>query len=199
MSLYYVYATGLVFYCLIHSLLADFKILKKLYYLWWYRLFYVISSSLLLIPLIFLYFKLPSENFFYPGFPYVIALYLLSFLGIIVGYFAAKSYDNDTFLGLKQVRDYFKNKRRYFNENSNLITDKGILGIVRHPYYLASLLILWGRPLYLKDFITNVIFTLYFILGSINEERKLLKIYGEKYIIYKKNVPMIIPFLKRKR
>lgn len=199
MKLYYLYAISLIIYCLLHSLLADYKIMGKIYILWWYRFFYVFLSAILLIPLFALYLILPKETFFYPPFPYRVFLYLIGAAGLVVGYIASKSYDNDSFFGLKQIRRYFKNNEKYYFESTNLITDKGILGIVRHPYYLAGILLLWGRPLYFKDLITNVILTTYFILGAINEERKLINIFGNAYIEYKRKVPMLIPRIKKKR
>jgi len=173
--------------------------MRKIYRLWWYRFFYVILSTVLLIPLFAIYLSLPKDTFFYPSFPYTLLLYSIGAVGLAVGYIASKSYDNDSFLGLKQINLYFKNNEKYYFESADLVTDKGILGIVRHPYYLAGILLLWGRPLYLKDLITNVIFTLYFILGAINEERKLINIFGDAYIKYKRKVPMLIPRIKIKR
>ncbi|MCB4204119.1 isoprenylcysteine carboxylmethyltransferase family protein [Deferribacterales bacterium Es71-Z0220] len=199
MKLYYLYAVFLIVYCILHSVLADYKVIGKIYHLWWYRFFYVFLSTVLLIPLFGIYFKLPKEEFFYPPLPYRLFLYLVGAIGLFVGYIASKSYDNDSFLGLKQIKQYFKNREKYHYESTNLITDKGILSIVRHPYYLAGILILWGRPLYVKDFITNIIFTLYFILGAINEERKLINVFGDTYKEYKKNVPMLFPKVKIKK
>ncbi|UOD34413.1 isoprenylcysteine carboxylmethyltransferase family protein [Deferribacteraceae bacterium V6Fe1] len=199
MKLYYLYSIFLIIYCLLHSLLADYKLMGKIYRLWWYRFFYVVLSTVLLIPLFAIYISLPKEAFFYPPFPYSLFLYLIGAVGLIVGYVASKSYDNDSFLGLKQIKMYYKNKEKYYFESADLITDKGILSIVRHPYYLAGILLLWGRPLYFKDLITNVILTIYFILGAINEERKLINIFGDTYKKYKKNVPMLFPKVKLKK
>jgi len=199
MKLYYLYAVFLIIYCLLHSLLADYKLMGKIYRLWWYRFFYVVLSTVLLIPLFAIYLSLPKDPFFYPSFPYKLLLYSIGAVGLVVGYMASKSYDNDSFLGLKQINLYFKNNEKYYFESADLVTDKGILGIVRHPYYLAGILLLWGRPLYFNDLITNVIFTIYFILGAINEERKLINIFGDAYIEYKRKVPMLIPRIKIKR
>ncbi|MEF3255605.1 MAG: isoprenylcysteine carboxylmethyltransferase family protein, partial [Deferribacterales bacterium] len=92
------------------------------------------------------------------------------------------------FLGIKQII----NRKNNFTESLELKTD-GILGLVRHPYYFAALILIWFRPRYLKDIILNIIFTIYFIVGAYNEERKLINKYGEKYIIYRKTTPMLLP------
>jgi protein-S-isoprenylcysteine O-methyltransferase Ste14 len=57
--------------------------------------------------------------------------------------------------------------------------------MVRHPMYLFSLILFWLFP-----FITDLILaffavsTLYFLIGMIPEEKKLVKIYCEEYERY---------------
>lgn len=199
MKLYVVFVFLLTVYCIIHSLLADNFLMKKVYYSWWYRFFYVLQSIFLLFPIFIIYNKLPKINLFYPDNGLKYLLYTPSILGIYIGYLATKVYDNASFLGVKQVYQYFKNKKKYFFKNEGAFKQEGILKVVRHPYYLAGILILWGRPLYYKDLITNIVLTLYFIIGAINEERKLIKIYGDTYKKYKAEVPMLIPRFYKNR
>jgi len=42
--------------------------------------------------------------------------------------------------------------------------------------------------------ITNIILTIYLVVGTVLEERKLLMEYGEDYRQYQKKVSMLIPF-----
>jgi protein-S-isoprenylcysteine O-methyltransferase Ste14 len=114
---------------------------------------------------------------------------------LYIGYLASKEYDNSSFLGLKQVKDYFQKKIKENKEFYSLKTT-GLLGIVRHPYYLSALILLWARPMYIKDLIINIVFTIYFITGALNEERKLVGIFNDEYISYRRNVPMLIPDIK---
>lgn len=190
--MYFYLILYVIFYCIIHSLLADNKILKSFYYLWWYRFFYVLTSILLLIPLGYFYLKTDNVAFFSYNIYIKTILWFLWFFGLYVGYLASKEYDNQSFLGLRQIKKYFsdgiKEGREYFS-----LKTEGLLGIVRHPYYFASLILLWARPLYLKDILLNTIFTIYFVLGAKNEERKLILEYGNEYINYKNKVPMLIP------
>jgi len=67
---------------------------------------------------------------------------------------------------------------------------------VRHPYYTAGLILIWARPMNSTDFVVTLILTAYFIIGYINEERKLIKEFGQDYIEYSKNVPALIPKLR---
>jgi len=46
----------------------------------------------------------------------------------------------------------------------------------------------------LSTFLINIVLTLYFVVGTILEERKLLLQYSEKYREYQKNVSMFIPY-----
>lgn len=191
--MYKLYILLLIGYCLIHSVLADNSLMKKVYYSWWYRFFYVVFAIISLVPIFWVYKEIPGEDFFYPQNN---LLYLIGLGGLIFGIYATRSYDNLSFLGIRQIKEFVLNRKKY--EESKKITFKGALRVVRHPYYLSGILILWGRPLYIKDMILNVIFTAYFIIGALNEERKLLKTFGKDYRHYKSRVPMLIPRIFKK-
>lgn len=194
--MYYALAGYLIFYSFLHSLLADNKLLKRYYYRRWYRFIYVLFSIVLLIPLIIIYTNTENRYFFNPGTPGKIFLSVLWLIGLYIGYLASKEYDNISFLGLRQIKDYFQKKVKENREFYSLKTI-GLLGIVRHPYYLSALILLWARPMYIKDLIVNTVFTIYFIIGALNEERKLVDIYKEEYVSYRKNVPMLMPDIKK--
>jgi len=50
----------------------------------------------------------------------------------------------------------------------------------------------------MADIVVNIVLTVYIIIGTILEEKKLVLEYGETYIQYQKEVPMLIPFIKAK-
>jgi steroid 5-alpha reductase family enzyme len=56
---------------------------------------------------------------------------------------------------------------------------------VRHPWYFFALVIIWTRDMNLM--------TLYFIIGSRLEERKLERYHGEVYRRYQRQVPGLVP------
>ncbi|MCA1932089.1 MAG: isoprenylcysteine carboxylmethyltransferase family protein [Calditerrivibrio sp.] len=147
-----------------------------------------------MIPLGYFYLKTEGIKYFSYNIYSKTILWLLWFFGLYIGYLASKEYDNRSFLGLRQIKRYLVDGVKEDREHFSLKTE-GLLGVVRHPYYFASLILLWSRPLYIKDMILNSIFTIYFLLGAKNEERKLILEYGNEYIEYKKNVPMLIPKL----
>jgi len=111
---------------------------------------------------------------------------LLAAWGIIISIRAFKSYDGLAFFGLTDLKgeDEFK-------------TD-GLLQYVRHPLYSGSILLFAGFFLYIPT-VVNMISTglaiVYFLIGIQFEEKKLIRLFGERYLEYKKNTPMLIPRL----
>lgn len=75
----------------------------------------------------------------------------------------------------------------------------GILKYVRHPIYSGTILILVGFWLFKPDTSTLIsvgVLLGYLPIGIMLEERKLVKEFGDKYLAYKRNVPMLIPRLR---
>ena len=180
-------------YCVIHSVLADDYLMSRIYRRWWYRFFYIVQSVLLLIPLLYFYVNADSSYVFNPPLVFKIILYSFSAAGLLFGLYAASSYDNMHFLGLKQLRERnIKQEQETYTE----FTSKGALHFVRHPYYLTGLILLWSRPYQVRDIVINIVFTIYFIAGAYNEERKLKRKFGSEYREYRNKVPMFIPFIK---
>lgn len=111
----------------------------------------------------------------------------------------AKKYDMQYLLGLKQLRT---------GETPLLLTDSpefaadGVFGLVRHPWYLGSLLFIWSAlPEYpLPKFLAAVILSCYLVIGTLLEERKILARHGESYRAYQRQVSMLLPWkwLKKK-
>lgn len=187
----------LTIYLILHSILADPHIMRRIYYRWWYRFFYVAQSVILLLPIVYIFYMLPEEPFFQPDLPVKNLLYIFWVSGLAFGLYAVRSYDNSSFLGITQFRKGMKGEKVKYEKP--VLTKKGALALVRHPYYTVSLILIWSRPLFLKDLWLNIALTIYFLLGTINEERKLRKEFGQEYIEYSKEVPALIPFTKLRR
>jgi protein-S-isoprenylcysteine O-methyltransferase Ste14 len=94
-------------------------------------------------------------------------------------------------LGIKQIKEGTSNKA--ITDSGELDTS-GVLGITRHPWYLATILLIWVRQLDVSAIFVNVILTSYLIVGTYLEEKKLVREFGEKYLIYQKRVSMLIPY-----
>jgi protein-S-isoprenylcysteine O-methyltransferase Ste14 len=68
---------------------------------------------------------------------------------------------------------------------------------VRHPLYTALFLVLWGRAFDEAMIATAVWGSLYLIVGTRFEERKLLRLHGAAYARYRARVPAFLPWKGR--
>jgi protein-S-isoprenylcysteine O-methyltransferase Ste14 len=72
----------------------------------------------------------------------------------------------------------------------------GMNRYVRHPLYFGTLLLIWSLFFiypFVKNLLACLVITLYTVWGAILEEKKLSAQFGDKYILYKRSVPMLIP------
>ena len=73
----------------------------------------------------------------------------------------------------------------------------GVHRYVRHPLYTAMFLVFWGRAFDEAALMTAAWATLYLVIGTRFEERKLLEIYGADYARYSAAVPRFLPLRGR--
>lgn len=189
-------------YCALHSFLISIwftnlmkRSLKDFYA--FYRLFYNFISLVLLVPLIIFSVQMEDEPIITYSLPLTIirfVLILISILIVIKAFFF--DYDFLTFFGIRQLMAFGKNKSK--ETDSNEIKKKGLLGIVRHPMYFGLMLYLWCQTITLMDLIVNIVLTVYIIIGTYLEEKKLVLEFGDTYTKYQHEVPMLIPFTKAK-
>ena len=88
-------------------------------------------------------------------------------------------------------------KKKKINPSEE-IKKNGLLGIMRHPMYLSLIIYLWCQTFRVIDIVINTLLTIYVIVGTILEEKKLVLEFGEAYINYQQEVPMLIPFIPKK-
>ena len=161
----------------------------------YYRLFYNVSS---LITFFVIYEISPKPDVViydlnYPWDFVILVFQILSLFGLI---WSAKPINLKEFLGISQIKRYFENKYNSLDldEHSDLVVT-GAYKFSRHPIYFFSILFLGFRPImdvfYLTFFICIIV---YFVVGSIYEEKKLVKKFGVKYTEYQKRVPGLIPY-----
>ena len=105
----------------------------------------------------------------------------------------AGKYDMGYLLGLRQLKT---GQTRLLLNDSPEFTDEGVFGLVRHPWYLGSLLLIWSvLPEYpLPKFLAAVILSCYLVIGTLLEERKIIARHGEGYRAYQKRVSMLFPW-----
>ncbi|MGD8352572.1 MAG: isoprenylcysteine carboxylmethyltransferase family protein [Pseudomonadota bacterium] len=115
---------------------------------------------------------------------------VLVLTAIALFYAGSRHYDLAQFLGVRQVTEHESAKGL---TRSGALDTSGILGVMRHPWYAAGIIILWARPLNPAALITNTVLTIYLVVGAILEERKLVAEFGEAYREYQGKVPMFVP------
>jgi protein-S-isoprenylcysteine O-methyltransferase Ste14 len=101
-------------------------------------------------------------------------------------------YDILQVLGIRQIKS---GKSHATLSESGDIDTSGILSITRHPWYLATIMLVWTyfREMYVSTLIVNIILTIYLIIGTILEERKLIIELGDSYRHYINRVSMLFP------
>jgi len=83
-------------------------------------------------------------------------------------------------------------------KKSNLITS-GIYSVIRHPISSGALISVLGWTILFKSIISIIyfpLFCLFYLVGTLLEEKNLIYEYGDQYLDYKKKVPKrFIPFI----
>lgn len=116
------------------------------------------------------------------------AAFFLSMAGFFRVFRSMKHFDA---LGVKRIRDSLKGRQ----PREVPFVVEGPYRMVRHPLYFLTLAAIWVYPYLTADrLILNVLWTAWIVIGTVLEERDLIKEFGEKYLDYRREVPMLIPF-----
>ena len=190
---------GWILWCTLHSLLITGRMNELIkeqggMLQGVYRLIYSLFSVLSLLPLLWYQYSLPQEVIFsWSGWLRLPQGLLLAY-ALVMLYGGNTVYDVDYLIGIRQWRTY-----RQGEEIPTLpFTCQGALAYVRHPWYSSGLPILWAvGPITDANLPIRSILTLYLIIGTLLEERKLVKELGEPYLRYQEQVPMLIPWRGR--
>ena len=157
----------------------------------YYRIFYNLAALVTLIPVMSYYFSMKGPPIFQWGGLLRIIQVLLAVSALILFIGGARRYDLAQFLGFRQ----FRGDNSCLTIKDDCSVDRGgILGIVRHPWYFGGILIVWARDLGMADILTNLVISMYFVVGAFLEERKLLMEFGDEYRDYQQRVSMLFPY-----
>ncbi len=187
-------------YGALHSALAAPAIKRRIretvgerVYEGFYRLLYNILSAFLLPPVVFVVLKAPAQVMWRIPMPWA-AVCLLIQTGALVGLLAAVlQADPLRFVGLKQALAYLRGEPLPLPAEK--LQEDGLYGLVRHPLYLFSLLALWPVPVMTDVYLGFVVgATIYFVVGSRLEERRLARDFGDVYNAYRRRVPWLLPW-----
>jgi protein-S-isoprenylcysteine O-methyltransferase Ste14 len=187
-------------YGFIHSVLASEKVkvfFRKIFgkFIAFYRLVYNVFA---VIGLYFIWDLAPQPSHqiykLPPPYDYLVLIpQLLALAGMI---WCFKYICFKEFIGLNQIDRFFKNEypETDLDENYTLRIE-GPYKFSRHPIYFFSIIFLLFRAEMSLSYLTMFIsFTAYFYIGSYYEEKKLVRLFGDVYKDYQKNVPRIFPY-----
>jgi methanethiol S-methyltransferase len=188
-------------YCLLHSFLISIRFtdlmtrLLKNYYAF-YRIFFVFISVVLIIPLINHTNQLDNNMIItYGPLLNVIRYILISGSLLMFSWAFFFNYDSLSFFGIRQILNFGKINKANPSEE---IKRNGLLGVIRHPMYLSLIIYLWCQIFTVSDIIVNIVLTIYIIIATRLEEKKLVLEVGDAYVKYQQEVPMFITFIEKK-
>lgn len=186
-------AIGWLAYASLHSLLAALSVkawATRRYprFAPWYRLAYNGLATVLLLPLLWATYAISGDWLWqWTGLGAWLAngLALAAMGGLVL---ASGTYDMDEFLGTRALRERRTDAAEH--DGFRISTPHRF---VRHPWYALALVLIWTRDMNAPLLVTAIAITLYFILGSWLEERKLEAHFGRAYRNYKEQVPGLVP------
>lgn len=149
-----------------------------------YRLYYNLVS-LVLFGWVMAAFRNSTVLYVVPG-VWSLVLYFMQMVFLVILAACVRQTGAAEFLGIKERNsDGVKTPK--------LVTD-GWYRVVRHPLYLFSMLFLLSNPVISSRWLLlTLISGVYFLVGALLEEKRLLLEFGSEYRVYQCAVPFIIP------
>lgn len=151
--------------------------------------FYSISSGTILLILIILW----QDSHLYifkqqDGIRTLFRIIFISSIGLFIwGCIALRSFD---FFGIEPIIANLKGTEPI----AIPFIVRGPFRWVRHPLYLAMLLLIWSCPeVSIDRFLFNILWTVWIVVATLLEERDLVDGFGEDYQDYQSKVPMLLP------
>jgi protein-S-isoprenylcysteine O-methyltransferase Ste14 len=154
-----------------------------------YRLFFNSIAMLTLIPVLWYSHSLRQAAIFCWEGVWLVPQYLLLGCGILLVVAGGRHYRLGQFVGISQLRGASSGGLA----TGGGIDSSGVLGVVRHPWYTAVVLLLWARELDMAALVGNGVLTVYIFVGTLLEERKLVHEFGDAYRSYQERVSMFVP------
>ena len=163
----------------------------------WYRFLYTAVSGVTAAIAIYFITLVPDRVIWTAPSWLTWLLHAVQMAGAFFGVQAFQYMDKWEFMGFRQAWRYLAKGEVKGNlegmTEGGLVTT-GVYGIVRHPLYVAGLIIFTFSPRFTVNGLTiAVLADLYFIFGMFIEERRFVRIFGENYREYMKRVPRIFP------
>lgn len=121
-------------------------------------------------------------------------------------YVAFLQSDYVEFLGFKQAAQGIKvllrpgaspGRLRLFGTDRLVVN--GLYGWVRHPMLAGGLLFLLTSGPSMNNLVYTVMYATYMVIGGYYEERRMIRVFGEEYLAYRRQVGAFFPRLWRRR
>lgn len=188
--------SGWVIWCTFHSTLISITVTEYMKRklgdgFRFYRLFYNALSVATLIPLIYYSHVIREDPVFRWEGPLAIVQVLLLAASIYLFVVGGRHYSWAQFSGIAQIR---AGRADGSLAKSNSFVVSGLHRIIRHPWYLGGIFIVWAQDLSVPTILINMVISVYFIVGSFLEERKLVREFGDQYREYQQTVSMLFPW-----
>lgn len=191
--------SAMALFAVLHSLTAGTWLKERLKTLLgerlvegWYRLTYNLFAAATFLPVLMLVALLPDRMLYHVGLPWSLLMVSIQVAGIVGLLISLKVTDMGQFLGLRQALAYLRGDPLPLREPPLQV--RGMYALMRHPLYFFSLLVIWPVPVMTVNILLfNLGATLYLAVGSLIEERRLEKAYGDAYRAYRRQVPWLIP------
>jgi protein-S-isoprenylcysteine O-methyltransferase Ste14 len=150
---------------------------------------YSIASAFALLLLIVLWQRTPVLLSVEGGLRWALrGAFVLAGFGFLWAIHSLRSFDT---FGLEPIRA----RLRGAESRTLPLAIRGPYRWVRHPLYSLFLVFLWTCPDVTADrLLFNGLFTAWIVLGSVLEERDLVREFGEPYLAYQLQVPMLVPW-----
>ena len=181
-------------YCMLHSAMISETVTRFLKRrlgdsFRFYRLFFNSVAVLTLIPVLWYSHSLRQEAIVRWEGVWLVLQYLLMACGVLLVIAGGRHYSLRQFVGISQLQGASSGGLAA----GGGIDSSGVLGLVRHPWYTAVVLLLWARNLDMAALVGNGVLTVYIVVGTLLEERKLVHEFGDAYRSYQRRVSMFVP------
>lgn len=157
---------------------------------------YVLAASLLMLLLMAMWRPIPQVVWQADGTVRVMAL-VVFWTGVLVTLAASHMLDGLAVFGLRQVFAYFLERA----PPSVPFGVPGLYRLVRHPMMTGMLMTFWAWPTMTRGRLILAAAMSGYILAAVKwlEERDLKKAFGTEYERYRREVPMLVPRMRRRR
>jgi protein-S-isoprenylcysteine O-methyltransferase Ste14 len=130
------------------------------------------------------------------GTPLFYIMYALFFMGWSILFISTFLINHFDLFGLRQT--YSELRKKPYTDLPFRV--KAFYNYVRHPLYFGGILGLWATPTMTATHLCfALLLTGYFVIGSLFEEKDLVRDFGDQYRDYQKRTGRFVPLFSRKK